>query len=71
MEPITVSRTYPVSGAGLGMRLELMDELCRLKPAQIGFLELAPKNWRRPSGARGKRLDELKSLRYPAFIVMA
>ncbi len=64
MKPITVSRTYPVSGAGLGMRLELMDELCRLKPAQIGFLELAPENWMRVGGARGKRLDELTE-RYP------
>lgn len=39
------SATMPLSGAGLGLRREMLDEVLRLKPAAIDFFEVAPENW--------------------------
>jgi len=50
---------YPVCGAGLGLRRELMGELCRTKPRWIDFLELAPENWISVGGHRRNALDLL------------
>ena len=57
-------RRYPVSGVGLGLRHELMAELQAHPPGQVDFLEIAPENWIRVGGARGKALRSL-SERYP------
>jgi uncharacterized protein (UPF0276 family) len=63
-KPPPFASLYPVSGAGLGLRLELMDALCAAHPEQIGFLEIAPENWMRVGGARSKSLGALTE-RYP------
>lgn len=55
---------YPVSGAGLGLRHDLIAELHANPPDQLSFLEIAPENWIRVGGARGKALRGL-SERYP------
>ena len=36
---------YPVSGAGLGLRREMLDELEANADAGIDFMEVAPENW--------------------------
>ena len=55
---------YPVSGAGLGLRMELIDQMREQPPAQVDFLEVAPENWIRVGGARGKALRFFTE-RYP------
>ncbi len=37
--------THPVSGAGLGLRREMLDELEANADAGIDFMEVAPENW--------------------------
>jgi uncharacterized protein (UPF0276 family) len=58
------SSRYPVSGAGLGFRMDLIEEMRADPPQQVDFLEIAPENWIRVGGARGKYLREF-SERYP------
>jgi len=48
--------SYPVHGAGLGLRRTLMGPLADRPPAQVGFYEIAPENWIGMGGAWGKRL---------------
>lgn len=55
---------YPVSGAGLGLRNALIDQLLAEPPQQVDFLEIAPENWIKVGGARGKALRRLTE-RYP------
>jgi uncharacterized protein (UPF0276 family) len=55
---------YPVQGAGLGLRHELIDQLQTEPPGQVSFLEGAPENWIGVGGARGKALRKLTE-RYP------
>ena len=50
---------FPVSGAGLGLRHDLIAELQTSLPEQIDFLEIAPENWIRVGGKRGKALRKL------------
>lgn len=50
---------YPVHGAGLGMRREIMDDLLKLKPEQVDFMEVAPENWIGVGGAYGKKFRML------------
>ena len=61
--PLTAG-AYPVQGAGLGLRHELIDQLQTEPPEQVSFLEVAPENWIRVGGARGKALRKLTE-RYP------
>lgn len=56
--------TFPVSGAGVGLRRDLLDELETEKPLQIGFMEVAPENWIRVGGSLGKRFRAFTE-RYP------
>ena len=49
-----IQREYPVQGAGLGFRRDLIDELSAGFPEQISFLEVAPENWMRVGGKAGK-----------------
>jgi uncharacterized protein (UPF0276 family) len=53
-----------VSGAGLGLRHALTDQLLAKSPTQVDFLEVAPENWIRVGGARGRALRALTE-RYP------
>lgn len=55
---------YPVSGAGLGFRIDLIDEMRADPPKQVDFFEIAPENWIGVGGARGKALREFTE-RYP------
>ena len=48
-------RRFPVSGAGLGLRRDLMDELETQGTAGIDFMEVAPENWIRVGGRLGRR----------------
>jgi len=60
-------RQYPVTGAGLGLRRGLMDELMADPPADIDFMEVAPENWIRVGGKLGKKFRFFTE-RYP-FVV--
>ena len=55
---------YPVTGAGLGLRMELIGEMREEPPTQVDFLEVAPENWIGVGGARGKGLRFFTE-RYP------
>ena len=61
-EPTAAS--YPVDGAGLGLRMDLIDALRTDPPRQVDFFEIAPENWLRVGGARGKALQFFAE-RYP------
>ncbi|CAA6826395.1 MAG: FIG023677: hypothetical protein [uncultured Thiotrichaceae bacterium] len=46
MTSLTSSQTFPVTGAGLGLRRgELMESLEKGIPSSIDFMEVAPENW--------------------------
>jgi uncharacterized protein (UPF0276 family) len=62
--PDETSNAYPVSGAGLGLRLDLIDQMRGDPPGQVDFLEIAPENWLRVGGRRGKALRFFAE-RYP------
>jgi len=55
---------YVVSGAGLGLRRELMDGIEAQAPSQIGFLEVAPENWIGVGGRLGRHFRRLTE-RFP------
>ncbi len=46
--------SYPVSGAGLGLRRALLGPLSSVGPEQIDFMEVAPENWIGVGGRLGK-----------------
>ncbi len=46
---------YPVTGAGLGLRRGLIDNLMADPPAEIDFMEVAPENWITLGGKLGKK----------------
>lgn len=58
---------YPVSGAGLGLRRGIMDELMAAPPAEIDFMEVAPENWINVGGKLGRKF-RFFSERYPFLI---
>ncbi|WP_259238215.1 DUF692 domain-containing protein [Rheinheimera pacifica] len=49
----------PVSGAGLGLRREMLDELITAKPPEIDFFEVAPENWLPFGGKLQKKFKQL------------
>lgn len=51
---MTNNNHFPVKGAGLGFRSELLDEMQATPPTQVDFFEVAPENWMNVGGARGK-----------------
>jgi len=55
---------YPVSGAGLGLRHALIDQMLAQPPTRLDFLEVAPENWIRVGGGRAKAMRRLTE-RYP------
>ena len=59
-----MSTTYPVTGAGLGLRRSLLKPLRQNPPAQVSFLEVAPENWLNIGGALGKQFRYFTE-RYP------
>jgi len=48
-------RSFPVRGAGLGLRRVLMDALLDNFPPQVRFMELAPENWIEVGGQWGRK----------------
>ena len=56
--------SYPVEGAGLGLRRALMGPLSEHRPAQVDFLEVAPENWIGVGGSSGRRFRQFTE-RYP------
>ncbi|MFC1772089.1 DUF692 domain-containing protein [Pseudomonadota bacterium] len=48
-------KSYPVHGAGLGLRRTLMGPLADHSPGQVGFYEVAPENWIGVGGRYGKQ----------------
>ncbi len=49
---------YPVQGAGLGLRREILDPLLKAKLDQVGFMEVAPENWIGLGGKYGRKFRE-------------
>lgn len=49
-------KRFAVSGAGLGLRRDLLSALEATPSSQIDFMELAPENWIGIGGSLGKRL---------------
>jgi len=64
---IDVNPQYPVSGAGLGLRRPIADQLKDVAPGAIDFMEIAPENWIHVGGALGKKLRWFTE-RYPFLI---
>ncbi|NNF16679.1 MAG: DUF692 domain-containing protein [Gammaproteobacteria bacterium] len=61
---ITHRFEQPVSGAGLGLRRELVKPLLHHKPDEISFFEVAPENWMGLGGRLGKEFRAFTE-RYP------
>ncbi|MBZ9612801.1 HvfB family MNIO-type RiPP peptide maturase [Rheinheimera maricola] len=51
--------TTPLHGSGLGLRREMLDDILRLKPAEIDFFEVAPENWIPFGGKLQKQFRQL------------
>ena len=51
--------TYPVHGAGLGLRRALLGPLTDRFPDSVSFLEVAPENWMHIGGAHGRQFRAL------------
>lgn len=50
--------TYPVQGAGLGLRRSLLSALADCTSRQISFMEVAPENWIGVGGRLGKQFRQ-------------
>ena len=58
------TKTYPVSGSGLGLRRSLMGPLQETPPECVDFFEVAPENWIGIGGKMGKDFRRFTE-RYP------
>jgi len=54
----TLNQSYPVQGAGLGLRRSLLGSLANLTTADVDFMEVAPENWIGLGGRFGKQFRE-------------
>ncbi len=50
-----MTRRYPVSGVGVGLRRSMLDELMADPPRNVDFMEVAPENWIGVGGALGRK----------------
>jgi len=55
MEKMIAEQQYPVSGAGLGLRREKLDEMLNSDLSSVNFMEVAPENWIHVGGSYGKK----------------
>ncbi len=62
-----INTTYPVSGAGLGLRRALMDKMMADPPTEVDFMEVAPENWIKVGGRLGRKF-RLFTERYPVLL---
>lgn len=58
------NRSYPVHGAGLGLRRSIAGPLADRPSAEIDFMEVAPENWLGVGGRYGKQFRAFTE-RYP------
>ncbi|MDJ0917159.1 MAG: DUF692 domain-containing protein [Woeseiaceae bacterium] len=56
--------SYPVEGAGLGLRRPLLDKLMANPPTEVDFMEVAPENWINIGGIAGRKFRWFTE-RYP------
>ncbi|MCY3795000.1 MAG: DUF692 family protein, partial [Gammaproteobacteria bacterium] len=56
--------SFPVQGAGLGLRRRLLPELVSMDGGAVDFLELAPENWIGVGGRFGRQFRGLAE-RFP------
>ena len=54
-----MSETYPVQGAGLGLRRAFIGLLADDIPSQIDFMEVAPENWIDVGGRLGRQFRKI------------
>jgi len=54
-----MSETYPVQGAGLGLRRAFIGSLADDIPSQIDFMEVAPENWIDVGGRLGRQFRKI------------
>ncbi|PCH84745.1 MAG: hypothetical protein COB89_04100 [Piscirickettsiaceae bacterium] len=54
-----MTSTFPVSGAGLGLRRAFTGPLSEQPPSNVDFYEIVPENWIRIGGTFGKQLRAL------------
>jgi uncharacterized protein len=54
-----MSETYPVQGAGLGLRRAFIGSLADDIPSQINFMEVAPENWIDVGGRLGRQFRKI------------
>ena len=54
-------KSYSVTGSGLGLRRDLLDELEENFPAGVDFMEVAPENWIGIGGKLGNAFAHLLS----------
>ena len=52
------NRHYPVSGSGLGLRREKIDEMLDADLSLVDFMEVAPENWINVGGSFGKKFRQ-------------
>jgi hypothetical protein len=52
------NQQYPVSGAGLGLRREKLDEMLANNLSPVSFMEVAPENWINVGGSFGKKFRQ-------------
>lgn len=52
------NQPYPVSGAGLGLRREKLDEMLASDLSSVDFMEVAPENWINVGGTFGKKFRQ-------------
>ena len=55
---MTIQTQFPVEGAGLGLRRDILDELKQHPTDQVSFMEVAPENWMNVGGIFGKKFRE-------------
>jgi hypothetical protein len=51
--------SFPVQGAGIGLRRSLLDDFLAHEPVPVGFMEVAPENWIGLGGKLGKKFRRL------------
>lgn len=54
-----ITRQFPVSGAGLGLRRAFLAEIAENPPSEVGFYEVAPENWITLGGKLAKQFRSM------------
>jgi len=63
----SATSTYPVQGAGVGLRRSVLDEFMQHPDMPVDFMEVAPENWIGVGGKFGKQFRHFTE-RYPFLI---